>query len=130
MHLTALIHHHLFSQSARACEECWKNPHRTKMKICFFHAKQENCQKETMQFSWQTKARETEHPSFFTGKKQHNSFSTYTHHENAKSSPFRQVLQKTTDKIQNGGNKSHRTPLAKRVRKKKKKTKCKFLKSF
>lgn len=96
------------------------------MKICFFHAKQ-NCQKETMQFPWQTKARETEHPSFFTGRKQHSSFSMYTHHENAKSSTFRQVLQKTTDKIQNWGKESHRTPLAMSKEKGKKRPNVNFL---
>lgn len=31
-----------------------------KDKDCFFHAKQENCQKRMIQFSWKTKAREIE----------------------------------------------------------------------
>lgn len=35
-----------------------KNLCGTKMKVCFIHAKQENCQKGMMQFSWQTKVRE------------------------------------------------------------------------
>ena len=91
-----------------------------------------------MQFSWQTKARKIEStttsPLLAEGSAVLSATVVLKYiymSWNARSSTFRQVLYKTTVNVQNGGKESHRTPLVKNKgeKRKKKKRKCKFLKS-